>query len=355
MVRPLVWAHMSLLRLAWRIAPAHLEVVDTVFGAAKAYMLRTFVRLRIAERLSGEPRSTEALATELGVDGDALHRFLRACAGIGLVQLSPDGRFSLRRAGRVLRRDAPEGVSAFVEYFTSPANLRAWADLDETVRTGRSAFSRATGLPVWSYLEQHPDELSDFCTGIVGGSFADARAIAAAYPFDRFTRVCDVGGGNGTLVGELLGRHPRLHAVLQDSAPVIAQARDALASRGVADRVTFLAESFFARVAPGCDAYLFKNVLHDWDDERALTILRNVRAAASPGARVLVIEAPQERNVAGPPALSDLQMMVICEGGRERSGNEMARLLRGADLGFVRLHPTAGLLAIWEAVVDGRR
>jgi hypothetical protein len=166
------------------------------------------------------------------------------------------------------------------------------------------------------------------------------------YPWREVTRVCDVGGGRGTLLSELLIRHPHLRGVLCDGAGVLASAGPLLRARGVADRVELVAGSFFGAVPRGADLYVLKNVLHDWDDARCARILGVVRAAMEPGQRVLVVESLLERNQVDLTAFVDVHMMTVCDEGRERSRAELEQLLTAAGFrpGRVEAAPTVAVL-----------
>jgi hypothetical protein len=178
-----------------------------------------------------------------------------------------------------------------------------------------------------------------------------AAAVASASPFASVRRLCDVGGGRGTLLAEILLRHPRVEGVLLDGAGVLEAARPYLDGRGVLPRVELTVGSFFDGVPGGCDAYLLKNVLHDWDDARCREILGSCRKSMAAGARLLVVETVVEADSVrdlGP--LSDLQMMVVCADGRERSQAELARLLADCGFSLRRVLPTASPMSVLESV-----
>jgi hypothetical protein len=179
-----------------------------------------------------------------------------------------------------------------------------------------------------------------FAHCMMGITVAHAPAIAALYPFAEVKRVCDVGGGRGTLLGEILLRHPHVQGVLCDAPGVIESARELLAARGVADRVEFSHGSFFERVPSGCDAYIVKNVLHDWDDAACQKILGVVRAAMSPGQRLVVCEILVDRLARDAHGTRvDLQMMIACDQGRERSEGELRALLGECGFRATRVFP----------------
>ncbi len=326
-------ARRALLALADRLVPAEAALAERAVGAAWTQALGVAARHRLADALADGPLTAAELAARAGLDADALHRVLRGLAFAGIFRLRPDGRFENTRLSDALREGRLHRARDFAEYFASRSNARAWEDLDETVRTGEGAFGRVHGMSVWAWFDREPRERETFAQAMMGLTVADAAVVASLYPFGELQTLCDVGGGRGTLLSEILIRHAGLRGVLYDGEGVIASAASLLEARGVADRVECVAGDFFVSVPTGCGAYLLKNILHDWDDERCRALLRVVRRAATPGARVLVVESLLERNDARRHAvLSDLQMMVVCDGGRERSRAEIEGLL--ADAGF---------------------
>jgi hypothetical protein len=368
--------------LADAVVPAPVVLFEQIAGYMQTHLLRVAARLRLADHLAAGPASAEELAARTGVDAEGLRRLLRGLVTLGVFARRRDGRFrnnrrskALLSAGaasrghgrlsRVARRRSAEGADrrspgrseAAISlrdcalYFGSESQLRAWDELEETVSGGGSGFERAHGMNTWDWFEQHPEEQAAFAGTMVGITRLYAPGVASTYPFGEVRRLCDVGGGHGDLLTEVLLRHPRLEAVLLDSPGVLATARPFLAARGVLERVELAAGCFFEAVPAGCDAYLLKNVLHDWDDERALRILGNCRRAMGPGHRLLVVEAVVEEDTTrdiGP--LSDLQMMVVCCGGRERGRGDYARLFERAGFRLRRVVRTPGPMSVVEGL-----
>jgi hypothetical protein len=322
---------LTALRLVQRgtqaLTPGELALWDAMVGVARTELVGLAARLSLAEHVGEGALSAEAIAERAGCHADTLFRAMRAMAAMGLFALRSDGRFEQTAMSRALMKDAPRSLRDGALYFSSASNMEAWRSLEHSVRTGESAFEHAHGMSVWDWFAQHPDELETFASAMGRATAIEAPQLATLYPFAEITTLCDVGGGSGTLLSELLVRHPHLRGVLCDAPGVLERARDLLSSRAVLDRVTLVPGSFFDRVPAGCDGYTLKNVLHDWDDERSLKILRIVREAARPGARVILFESVIEPLDSRPEAtMSDLQMVVACS-GRERSVDELRSLL----------------------------
>jgi hypothetical protein len=321
----------ALQRAADAVVPAPYALFELGAGLVRTQLLHAVARLRIADLLEDGPQDAAALAARCGASADALGRALRALASYGVFACRPDGRFENNHLSRALRSSAPASMRDFVEYLGSEANVRAWADVDRTLETGRNAFERVHGTTVWDWFARHPDEGRTFAEAIGRLTELGAPAIASGYPWARHARVCDVGGSRGVLLAEILRRHPTCAGVLFDAPEVAALAPALLAARGVAERVEVRGGDLFQAVPEGCDAYLYKDVLHDWDDAAALRILAACRRAARPGAHLLVAEILIGPGEPAPPApLVDVQMMTVTCDGRQRSRADLARLLARA-------------------------
>ncbi len=338
-------------RLADALVPPQLPLFELATGAARTQMLASAARLGIADRLAGGPLDCAELALRTGCNADALQRMMRALASIGVFKLARSGRYANNRLSSGLRSDRVGSFRDFAQYFGSASNLGAWADFEGTLASDKNAFERVHGMSVWEWFDRHPDERSVFAAAMGAMTTLDAPGVARAYPFREVRRVCDVAGSRGALLAEVLAQHDHLRGVLFDNAGVLATAPALLDDRGVTGRVELSPGSFFDEVPAGCDAYLLKNILHDWDDDRSLTILSNCRRAMQPGHRLLVVELlvePDATSGIGP--ISDVQMMTVCSEGRERGREDFERLFRQAGFSLTRVLPTATLMSIVEGV-----
>ena len=313
-------------------------LVSTDFMYSRA--LGTFAELGIADELAGGPKTAAEIAARLDLDADALHRVLRLLALRGVLKLSGDGRFALTRVGRMATSDHPRSVRAWLRYEMLESTQRAYGGLTETVRTGAPSFPAVHGKSVWQHFAETPEEEQLFAASMRRVTEFDLPSITGGYPWPDEGRVCDVAGGVGTMLAGILRAKPRLRGVLVDAAGVLAEADGYLREHGVRDRVELSEGDMFEHVGAQADVYTLKDVLHDWDDERCLKVLRTVRGAMAPGARVVLVENLQEPNEPHPVAsMADIQMLTQCDGGRQRSVAELHALLRAADLrpGEVRL------------------
>ena len=344
----------ALLRVADAVVPSQLAVFDRVTASAGSHLVAELARLKIADLLDEHPLTAVELAARTGTDAGAMLRAMRGAVSMGFFRRDgqPDGkgRYSNNRMSRALRSTEVYSVRSFAEYFGSRSNVQAWTDFPETLRTGKNAFERVHGKTIWEWFDEHPEERETFANSMMAMTLADAPGIAATYPFAEIRRLCDVGGGRGTLLSEILVRHPHLRAVLCDNAGVLEAARELLTARGVMSRAELVAGSFFDSVPKGCDAYVMKNILHDWDDERCGAILRNCRSAMEPGNRLLVVEAIVEETTKDYGALADLHMMIVCCDGRERGRAEFEQLFAANGFRLERVMHAPTPVAILEAI-----
>jgi hypothetical protein len=299
--------------------------------------------LGIADLLRDGPRDSDALAAQTATHAPSLHRVLRALASVGVLHEDDDGSFALTAVGDCLRSDAPEPVGGWAAYVGGPVHWQAWGNLLHGVRTGENAFRAVHGADVWGYREQHPQESAIFDAAMTAIMLRANRHVLAAYDFGRFATVVDVGGGRGAFLSAILEANPGMRGILFDQPHVVESAV-------VGERCEVVAGSFFEAVPAGADAYVLKAVLHDWEGEDAVRILRRCRAAIPDHGVVLIVERDLgPANEDADAKFSDLNMMVG-PGGRERTREEFATLL--AEGGFVLESTTR--TAIGLSVFEGR-
>jgi DNA-binding HxlR family transcriptional regulator len=295
-------------------------------------------RLGIAEALDS-PRSSAELAARLNCHPRSLDRLLRMLASEGVLALKDD-LYSLTELGTCLRKDQLGELADFVGV---PFMWDPWTHLDQGVRDGSSAFSHATGSELFDYLRDNKSDAALYHRAVDAFTRREARALAQEFDFSASRNVVDLGGGLGTLIVELLSAWPNLRGTLFDRLHVIEQARDRLGGTQFAERVDLCAGDFTESVPEGRDTYVLKHVVHNWPDDVAVQVLRNCVDAMTPDGRVLVVEGillPGVRKDA--TRLLDLEMMVLCGEGRERTKQEFRSLFRQAGLRLERTLPIAG-------------
>jgi hypothetical protein len=259
--------------------PPQARLAQMATGFILSRLVYTAASLGIADHLASSPKSAGDLAAPTGCDAVSLARFMRTLTNFGILTVSDDGRFSLAPLGEPLRTDAPGSVRSTILTMAGQWSWQAWEAFPATVKTGKPAMDMVFGMPVFDWLAQHPDEAKRFSETMVAVHGAEPPAVAAAYDFSSCGVIVDVGGASGNLLGHVLARYPQPRGVLFDLPQAMTAAPARLQVLGVADRVTIQGGDAFAAVPPGADAYLLSHVIHDWNEDQCLTILRNCRAA----------------------------------------------------------------------------
>jgi hypothetical protein len=320
-----------------------------ITGYWVSQMVHVAAKLRLADHLAHGPRTAEELARTTGTHARSLYRLLRALASVGVFSELEPGRFRLNEMAESLRSDVP-GSQWAMAVMMGDEHYAAWGGLLENVRTGETAFDRLYGRPIFDYLQDHPEAARIFDAAMTAIHGRETLSTLEAYDFSGLRVLADVGGGNGSNLIGILERYPDLRGVLFDLPHVVDRARPAVEKAGLADRCELVAGDFFGAVPVQADAYFLRHIIHDWDDDRAATILRNIRQTCPEGARLLVVEyvlPPGDTPSFG--KLMDLNMMLL-PGGVERTEQEFRDLFASAGFRITRILPTAGDLFVIEGV-----
>jgi SAM-dependent methyltransferase len=213
-------------------------------------------------------------------------------------------------------------------------------ELHQAITTGQPAFDQVYGDSFFRYLAGHPGDAAVFDGAMTAGSSSVVTPLLAAYDFSRFTRIVDIGGGHGALLEAILTANPNLQGVLYDLPGVVAGA-DRLRTGNVAGRCEILGGDFFQGVPANADAYLLKGIIHDWDDNDAVKILKNCRRSIHPEGRLLLLETVLNPSSEPAKGLMDMLMLTLV-GGRERTEPDFRALLQRAGFSLSRVIQTSG-------------
>jgi hypothetical protein len=315
------------------------QLFDLIWSFTKPLLIYSAARLQIADLLKDGPKHAQALAETVQIEAGILHRFLRGLAWCGLLVHQDDNRFSLTPMGELLRSDVPNSL---YEHALSMGELDVpvWKNMYETLQSGETGAALTFGMEIFDYFDQNPAIGSRFDRLMGNATIATAAGIVNAYDFSPFNTVIDIGGGNGTLMTTILKANPNLHGIIFDLPHVAARTSEHLKQIGVADRCDAVGGDFFDAVPTGGDVYLMKWVLHDWSDERSLTILKNYRAAMTENARLLVVDMvmPEQASPTTREIMWDLHMMVMVN-GIERTESQFRELFSQTGFKLSRIIP----------------
>ena len=323
-----------------------------VSGFRATQLVRAVTELRIPDLVADGPRSAADLAEAAGVMTEPLRRAMRALVAVGVFAEVDGDRFAATPVSDCFR-DQP-GSMRGIALMLPAESYRAFGDLMYSLKTGEPAFEHIYSMSRWEQLAQEPEQAALFNAAMQFGTEGVRDAVASAYDFTGLLSVVDVGGGRGTLIAGLLKANPGLRGTVFDLEAGLAETEDYLKTEGVHDRCAIKRGSFFDHVPSGHDAYVLKNIIHDWSDEKAAVILANCRKAMSPEQRLILIERivparSEDSASARQLFMADMQMMVLL-GGRERTLDEFRALLEGAGFQLTRVIPTESAFQLIEAI-----
>lgn len=331
---------------------ARLMNIATSYWDARAVHVAT--ELGLSDYLAHGPLSAEELAVKAGVNALSLYRMLRGLAAIGVYEHTAEDKFALTPMSDVLRRDAPNSVRDGVLLFGHEMFWRSWGDLRGGVESGEVPFQRIFGQPFFDWLTATPAAAQTFDGGMTALSRPILATLLESYDFSTARKIIDIGGGHGSLLSAILQRYPAASGVVFDLPHVAAEATKQFAAAGLHARAQAVGGSMFESAPKGGDLYVMKWIMHDWDDESCVSILRHCRAAMQPSGKILIIdrvlpervtESPQMRNV----IMADLLMMIHLT-GRERTERQFRGLFAQAGVQLARVIPTQSAVSLVEVV-----
>ena len=283
LARVVEWTRHHLYRLHQRLTPAPAAMIEMILAGWTSQAITVAAQLGVADALADGPLPIDELAARVNADADALRRLLRALISRGVFRHRRDGRYELNSLADTLRSDAPASMTSAARFYGSQEQRERWTLLVDSIRTGDAVVAALRGKESFDYFAENPELAELFNQTMTSVSELTDATVVAGYDFSVYPTIVDVGGGHGPLLAAILATAPASRGVLYDLP------RSSRTPRPVADagsrRPRSIAEgSFFDCVPSGGDAYVLKNIIHDWPDEKAVQILRNVRAAVGPRA-----------------------------------------------------------------------
>jgi hypothetical protein len=323
------------------------KLTRMLFSAALSRAVCTIAELGIADQIDPDsPRAVQSLAAATGTHEQSLYRILRFLASHGIFQEKGNRQFDHTPLSHCLRSDA-EGS------FRSAAQMMhrvypAWDGLHHAAITGESGFNKVFGQPLFDYLGTHADLAPIFDAGMTAIHGHETTAMLEAYDFSAVHVLADIGGGNGSLIGAVLQRYPKLRGLLFELGHVAGRARESLRADGVDGRCSVIEGNFFESVPSGADTYLFRHIIHDWTDAQSVQILNNCRKVIPKNGKLLIVEAVVPTGNASSLAKDYDMAMLVFPGGIERTEEEYRLLLKQAGFQLSSLTPTTSVISVVE-------
>ena len=313
-------------------------------------------KLKLADLMKNGPRRCEDLAAATGTNATALRRVMRLLVSVGIFDEIESGEFKLTPAGEPLRTDVPGSMRAMVMLFAGVGIQDGWKELEYCVATGEPSFRKhSPDANAFTAMFADPEAAKIFDQAMATFTAQTSIAIAAAYDFSRFGRIADIGGGNGALMIGILRANPGLRGVVFDQPGTAERASAAISEAGLTSRCEAIGGDFFKDIPPGCDAYLLKHVIHDWNDDEAIRILSNCHRAMKSAATLIVAEGVYPKKISeselcrGATA-TDVNMLVST-GGRQRSEADFRALFNATGFRLTQIVSTPARLSL----VEGQR
>jgi len=324
-----------------------------LFQMATGYWLSQAIyvaaKLGVADLLKDGPKSCNSLAATVGVDQQALSRLMRALSSVGVFAHSQGDHFALAPAGQSLQSNVPGSLRQAV-ITIGEIHYQAWGSLLHSVQTGSPAFNHVFGPGLFDYLHSNTESAATFNQGMADLSSMLAYAVLMAYDFSAISSIVDVGGGQGGFLKKILEFHPEMDGTVFDLPSTIGTTQEYLNGATCGGRCSSLGGDFFKDVPAGADAYILCGVIHDWDDDHGVQILKNCRRAMAANGRVLLVETVVPDTDANCfSKILDLNMLVMT-GGRERTKAEFCALFDAAGYKLTKIIPTIAPQSVIEAI-----
>lgn len=329
-----------------------MQILQMMNGFWMTQCIGVAAQLGVADHLIEGAKSVETLAQLMSVDAQALYRLLRALASVGIFSEAEPRQFQLTPMAEYLPTDAPNSIRGLAIWSGSePTHWQMWGNLLYSVKTGKPAFEHVTGVPIFAYTAQNLEFAEVFDQAMTSASAIFNPAIVHAYDFSSIRTLVDVGGGQGAFLAAILQANPHLDGIVYDLPHVIEGAKSNLEKLGLQNRCQAIGGSFIESVPEGGDAYIMKNTLTNWNDEHAIQILKNCHRAMPEDGKLLIVQsviAPGNQPDLG--KFTDLEMLLVTTGGRERSAAEFEQVLNAAGFQLSRILTTQCPSSIIEAI-----
>ena len=328
------------------------KLFQMIAGMSISQLIYAVAKLNIADLLKDGAKSYAELAQSTQTDALSLYRALRALASLRIFAEVDSGYFQLTPLAEYLRSDIPNSMQGLAIWMGSD-NFRwqTWDKILYSLKTGKPAFDFVHQMPIFEYLEKNPEAGNIFNQAMSSTSGIYNRALVADYDFSSIDTLVDIGGGQGFFLTAILQANYNLKGIVYDLPHVVTEATKQIEALKLKERCTIASGSFFECVPSGSDAYMMKLVLHDWDDEQAIQILKNCHAVMGENSQLLVVEnVIPPGNEPSNGKFTDVEMLLMTSGGRERTKDEFAQLFAAAGFQLTKITPTSCPLSVIEGI-----
>ena len=334
--------------------PPQVQILQMMNAYRLTQNISVAAQLGIADLLADGSKSVVELAQETKSHPQSLYRLLRTLASFDIFAEVEGQKFRLTPRASLLKTDAPGSLRGYATVMGAEWHWQMWKNVLHSVKTGESAFASIYGMSFEDYYEQHPEDAKNFDAAMKGALTLSDRSILGSYDFSGFSKVVDLasgGQGDGELIATILQKNHDVTGIHFDTPARLASAKTTVENKSVGDRCELVGGDFFESVPPGGDAYIVKNLIHDYDDDTAGSILSNLRSAIADNGKLLIVEMiVPPGNEPSLAKILDVEAMIMSPGAIERTAEEYGQLLNKAGLEITRIIPTKSPMSIIEAI-----
>lgn len=325
------------LRLNRRFTHPNVVMWEMIHNMWLAAGISVVAELGIADLLKDGPKDIDDLATKTSTHSDSLYRVMRMLASQGIFRELKGKRFNSTSLARPLEEDQ---IRYMILVHLNRNQFAMFGELMKSVRTGDTVSGDRSGKALFDHIRDEDKRNEWFNKAMSSASKMQVPALLSAFPYKKYSRIIDVGGGEGLFLAAVLGRATRSQGVVFDLSNVLENPGGVRAAPSLEGRMELKSGDFFESIPAGGDLYMLKSVLHDWDDESSLKILQNVHRVMEKQSRLLIIEAVlDEENQSSFGKMTDILMMAAA-GGLERTHKQWQNLLEASGFRIRKIHPT---------------
>jgi O-methyltransferase domain/Dimerisation domain len=335
--------------------PPQIMILQMMNAYRLSQSISVAAQLGIADLLKDQPKSVNELAAPTATHPQALYRLLRALASFDIFRELDAQQFELTPRAALLQSDVSGSLHGYASVMGTQWHWQMWQEILHSVKTGESGFEKVYGMGFEEYYQQNPQVAKDFDAAMTGALTLSDRAILGSYDFSGFQRIVDIatgGQGDGELIASILLQNQNAKGVHFDTASRISKAKAVVASKSLGDRCELIAGDFWKSVPAEADAYIVKNLIHDYNDTKARQILSNIHQAIASNGKLLVVEMiVPEGNEPSLAKILDVEAMIMTPGAKERNAQEYRQLFTESGFEVTRIIPTKSPMSIIEARV----
>jgi len=336
------------LHLYRRMTHPNVAVFEMIHHFWLAAAIGVVTELGIADHLKRGKKSIDELAKLTGTNTEALYRIMRMLASNDIFREDKDRYFKSTSLSEALQEDQ---VRYLVMSHLTKLHFQMFSELMYAVKTGKRSADIIINEPLYEYMGSDKVRSELFNKAMTDATLMQTGAVISVFNFAPFKMIIDIGGGEGLFLAEILNSFPGHKGIVFDLSQASQQCAKIFKEYEINDRAQFVSGSFFENIPGGGDLYLLKNILHNWDDDSCIAILKNLKASMPRQARLLVIETFIEPpNIPSFGKMSDILMMVSLS-GKERTMAEFKSLFAEADLKIHKIHKTVSPFKIMEVVI----